>query len=287
MNTRPLQSPSRSLSFLFVGGIGFLLLALFLRPFTIVGAGERGVVMYFGKVQDKVLDEGIHPVLPVVTNVRRLSVRVQKTDVEAAAASKDLQDVSTSVAVNWHIEPSRVNQVFQQVGDMDAIITGIINPAVSEVVKASIAQRPVKDILQERVKLKDEIDNALTKRLEPYGVVVDDVSLVNFAFSAEFNAAIEAKQVAEQQAQQAAFKAQQAEQEAKAEINRAKGQAEAQRLLRETLTPAILQQRAIEKWNGQFPTVMSGEGTLPLINVSPQQLAEQAEANQTTAQPPQ
>jgi regulator of protease activity HflC (stomatin/prohibitin superfamily) len=282
MTIRLPHASTRSSSLIVAGGIGFLLLALFLRPFTIVGAGERGVVMYFGKVQDKILDEGIHPILPVVTNIRRLSVRVQKTDVEAAAASKDLQDVSTSVAVNWHIEPSRVNQVFQQVGDMDAIVSGIINPAVSEVVKASIAQRPVKDILQERVKLKDEIDTALTKRLEPYGVVVDDVSLVNFAFSPEFNAAIEAKQVAEQQAQQAAFKAQQAEQEAKAEINRAKGQAEAQRLLRETLTPAILQQRAIEKWNGQFPTVMSGEGTLPLINVSPQQLAEQ-----TAAQPQQ
>lgn len=263
-------------SFLVMGGISFVILALFFRPFTIVGAGERGVVMSFGKVQDRVLDEGLHPILPIVTNVKRLNVRVQKTDVEAAAASKDLQDVNTSVAVNWHIDPTKVNQVFQQVGDMEQIITGIINPAVSEVVKASIAQRPVKDILQERVALKNEIDTALTERLQPYGIAVDDVSLVNFAFSQEFNAAIEAKQVAEQQAQQAAFKAQQAEQEAKAEINRAKGQAEAQRLLRETLTPEILQQRAIDKWDGRFPTVMTGEGSTPFINLTPQDLSEQA-----------
>lgn len=267
-------------SFLVLSGVGFLLLAFFFRPFTIVGAGERGVVMFFGKVQDQVLDEGIHPILPIVTGVKRLNVRVQKTDVEAAAASKDLQDVSTSVAVNWHIEPTQVNQTFQQVGDMEQIITGIINPAVSEVVKASIAQRPVKDILQERVALKNEIDTALTERLQPYGVVVDDVSLVNFAFSPEFNAAIEAKQVAEQQAQQAAFKAQQAEQEAKAEINRAKGQAEAQRLVRETLTPEILQQRAIEKWDGRFPTVMTGEGSTPFINLTPQDLSEKATPTQ-------
>lgn len=275
MTIRMQQAPTRtSLSWL-AGGIGLLFLVLFFRPFTIVGAGERGVVMYLGKVQDTVLDEGLHPVVPLVTNIKRLSVRVQKTDVEAAAASKDLQDVSTSVAVNWHIEPTKVNQVFQRVGDEEAIIAGIIEPAVSEVVKASIARRPVKDILQERVALKNEIDTALTERLAPYGVAVDDVSLVNFAFSAEFNAAIEAKQVAEQQAQQAAFKAQQAEQEAKAEINRAKGQAEAQRLVRETLTPEILQQRAIEKWNGEFPTVMGGAGSLPLINITPKDLAEQ------------
>jgi regulator of protease activity HflC (stomatin/prohibitin superfamily) len=262
-------------SFLVLGGLGFIILALFFRPFTTVGAGERGVVMSFGKVQDHVLDEGLHPILPIVMNVKRLNVRVQKTDVEAAAASKDLQDVNTSVALNWHIDPDKVNQVFQQVGDMEQIVTGIINPAVSEVVKASIAQRPVTDILQERVALKNEIDTALTERLEPYGIVVDDVSLVNFAFSEEFNTAIEAKQVAEQQAQQAAFKAQQAEQEAKAEINRAKGQAEAQRLLRETLTPEILQQRAIEKWDGRFPTVMTGEGSTPFINLTPQDLSGQ------------
>lgn len=276
MASKTHQTINRIDSLLVVSGVGFVLLALFFRPFAIVGAGERGVIMSFGKVQDQVLDEGLHPILPIVMNVKRLNVRVQKTDVEAAAASKDLQDVSTSVALNWHIEPTKVNQVFQQVGDMDDIVIGIINPAVSEVVKASIAQRPVNLILQERVALKNEIDTALTQRLQPYGVVVDDVSLVNFAFSAEFNAAIEAKQVAEQQAQQAVFKAQQAEQEAKSEINRAKGQAEAQRLLRETLTPAILQQRAIDKWDGRFPTVMTGEGSTPLINLSPQDLSEQA-----------
>jgi prohibitin 2 len=280
MASKTHQAINRIDSFLVLSGIGFVILALFFRPFTIVGAGERGVMMAFGKVQDQVLDEGLHPILPIVMSVKRLNVRVQKTDVEAAAASKDLQDVNTSVALNWHIEPTKVNQVYQQVGDMDEIIVGIINPAVSEVVKASIAQRPVKDILQERVALKNEIDTALTERLQPYGIVVDDVSLVNFAFSEEFNAAIEAKQVSEQQAQQAAFKAQQAEQEAKAEINRAKGQAEAQRLLRETLTPEILQQRAIEKWDGRFPTVMTGEGSTPFINLTPQDFSAQATPTQ-------
>jgi regulator of protease activity HflC (stomatin/prohibitin superfamily) len=254
---------------LMLGGIGLLFLATVLKPFTIVNAGERGVVMYFGKVQPSVLDEGIHPVMPIVTTVKRLNVRVQKTDVAAAAASSDLQDVSTNVAINWHVDPARVNQVFQRVGDIDTIVIGIINPAVSEVVKAAVARRPVEAILQERVDLKNEIDAALAERLEPYGIMVDDVSLVDFGFSPEFNAAIEAKQVAEQEAQQAAFRAQQAEQEAQAEINRARGQAEAQRLLRENLTPAILQQRAIEKWNGEFPTVMTGEGSLPFINIDP------------------
>jgi regulator of protease activity HflC (stomatin/prohibitin superfamily) len=172
MNMRIQQVLPRRDLWLLGSGIGLLLLGLFLKPFTIVGAGERGVVMYFGKVQDQVLDEGIHPIVPIVTNIRRLNVRVQKTDVEAAAASRDLQDVNTSVAVNWHIEPKKVNQVFQQIGDIDSIIPGIINPAVSEVVKASVSRRPVKDILQERVGLKNEIDTALKQRLQPYGILV-------------------------------------------------------------------------------------------------------------------
>lgn len=250
------------------GGIGLLLVATLFKPFTVIGAGERGVVMYFGKVQDQELDEGLHPVMPLVTTVKRISVRVQKTDVQAQAASSDLQDVQTNVAVNWHVDPERVSEVFQKVGDLDTVVTSIINPAVSEVVKAATARRPVQAILQQRVELKNEIDAALATRLEPYGIAVDDVSLVDFGFSEEFNAAIEAKQVAEQEAQQAAFRAKQAEQEALAEINRARGQAEAQRLVRQTLTPEILQQRAIEKWNGQFPVVMTGEGgALPFINI--------------------
>ncbi|NJN86526.1 MAG: prohibitin family protein [Leptolyngbyaceae cyanobacterium SL_7_1] len=265
---------NQSLVLLIAGGIGVFFVATMLRPFAVVNAGERGVVMRFGKVQDRVLDEGIHLVTPLVTTVRRVNVRVQKTDVDAAAASRDLQDVSTNVAVNWHVDPVRVNQVFQRVGDIDVIVSSIINPAVSEVVKAAVARRPVENILQERVALKNEIDAALAERLEPYGIIVDDVSLVDFGFSAEFNAAIEAKQVAEQEAQQAAFRAQQAEQEAQAEINRAKGRAEAQRLLREDLTPEILEQRAIEKWDGRFPTVMSGEGALPFINITPSDAAD-------------
>lgn len=84
--------------------------------------------------------------------------------------------------------------------------------------------------------------------------------------------AIEAKQIAEQQAKQAEYEALKASKEAQAEINRAKGQAEAQRLMRQTLTPELLQKQAIEKWDGQFPQVMSGNGTLPFINISPKNL---------------
>ncbi|NES99367.1 MAG: prohibitin family protein [Sphaerospermopsis sp. SIO1G1] len=255
------------------GGLFLLILAMMIRPFAIVNAGERGVVMQFGKVQDTVLDEGIHPVIPIVTSVKRLNVRVQQNSFKAGAASKDLQTITTELAVNWHIDPLKVNKVFQQIGDEDLIISGIMTPAVSEVLKAATARKTAEEIITKRTELKKEIDTNLKERLASYGIIVDDVSLVNFSFSPEFSRAIEAKQIAEQEAKQASFIAQKATQEAQAEINRAKGQAEAQRLQRLTLTPELLQKQAIEKWDGRFPMVMGGDGAVPLINIDPKNLS--------------
>lgn len=259
------------LGFYAAGGLILLFLAILFKPFEIVNAGERGVVMQFGKVQNRVLDEGLHLIMPVVTRVEKMSVRVQKNDVKAEAASKDLQDVKTEVAVNWHVDPKRVNEIFQRIGDEGQIIARIINPAVSEVVKAATAKKTAEEIITKRTELKQEIDNDLKKRLASYGVLVDDVSLVDVTFSAEFAKAIEAKQIAEQEAKRAEFIALKAEKEAQGEINRAKGQAEAQRLRRQTLNPELLQQQAIEKWNGQFPLVMGGQ-TVPFININPADL---------------
>lgn len=256
-----------------VGGIFLLIVAFIFRPFTIVNAGERGVVMKFGKVQDQVLDEGLHPMIPMVTSIKKLSVRVQQNTFESDAASKDLQKITTELAVNWHVDPAKVNKVFQQVGDQQQIITGIITPAVSEVLKAATAKKTAEEIITKRTELKEEIDSNLKNRLSAYGLIVDDVSLVNFSFSPEFSKAIESKQIAEQEAKQAEFIAKKATQEAQAEINRAKGQAEAQRLQRQTLTAELLQKQAIEKWDGRFPTVMGGNGSVPLININPSNLS--------------
>jgi prohibitin 1 len=273
---RPNLPPMSTKVYIYIiGAVVLFVSAVTFRPFAIVNAGERGVVMKFGKVQDRILDEGIHPILPVVTSVRTLSVRVQKNDIKAAASSKDLQDLVMDIAVNWHIDPLRVNQVFQRLGDEDQMISRIINPAVSEVVKAATAKKTAEEIITKRTEIKREIDDELKKRLNGYGIAVDDVSLVDISFSAEFVKAIEAKQIAEQSAKQAEFDALRAEKEAQAEVNRAKGKAEAQRLLRQNLSAEILQQQAIDKWDGKFPTVMGGSGAMPLININPDTIQPQ------------
>ncbi|BAZ21184.1 band 7 protein like [Kalymmatonema gypsitolerans NIES-4073] len=256
-------------AFSIVGGFVLLLGANIFKPFTIVNTGERGVVMRFGQVQNVILDEGIHPIMPIVTSVKKLSVRVQKTDIESQAGTKDLQTIKIAVSLNWHIEPTQVNKVYQRIRDQEQIINAIILPAITEVIKAATPKKTAEQILKERADLKAEIDNSIKLRLATYGLYTDDVSLVNVSFSPEFAAAIEAKQIAEQQAKQADYVALKAAKDAEAEVNRAKGQAEAQKLLRQNLTPQILQQQAIQKWDGHFPQVMGGSSALPLINISP------------------
>ena len=152
----------------FAGGIVLLIVAFIFRPFAIVNAGQRGVMMQFGKVQEGILDEGLHLIMPFVTTVKTLSVRVQKSSFNADAASKDLQKVTTELAVNWHIDPTQVNKIFQRVGDEEQIVDGIVTPAVSEVLKAATAKKTAEEIITKRTDLKAEIDDALKSRLGDY-----------------------------------------------------------------------------------------------------------------------
>lgn len=243
----------------------FFLLAI--NPIVIIGAGERGVVFSsISGLRPTVLNEGLNFRTPFIESVRKISVRINKDDVKAEGASKDLQIVTMDVAVNWRIIPEKVNTVYQQVGDEKEVFLRIVTPAVSEVVKASSANKTAEEIITKRPDLKNEIDNRLRERLTAYNIELRDVSLVNVDFSKEFNAAIEAKQVADQQAQQAKFTAIKAEQEAQADINRAKGFAESQKLQQQTLSPEFLQKIAIEKWDGKLPQYTGSTAPLPFLN---------------------
>ena len=268
MNIRQSQLPL----YLYGGGaLVFLIVAILFKPFTVINAGERGVIMHFGEVQDQILNEGFHPILPVYTSIKKVSVRVKKTDVAVKVGTKDLQTLDVKASVNWHIEVNKVNRVYQQVGNDIQVRETIIIPAISEVLKAATPQRNAEEILKQRSSLKEEIERSLKPRLAKYGLQVDDVSLINIGFSPEFTKSIEQKQIAEQEAKQAEYEALKASKQAEAEVNRAKGTAEAQRLLKQSLNKELLQKQAIEKWDGKFPTVMGGTGTLPLINISPPQ----------------
>lgn len=244
--------------------IGIFFLFLIFKPFTVVNAGQRGVVMNFGKVQDKILGEGLHFYMPIVTHIKKIDVRVQKDDVKAEAASKDLQTVNLDIVVNWHLDANKVNKVYQEVGDNKNVVDNIIAPAIKEVAKASTALKNAEEIITLRPQLKKDIDERLVERLTPYGIVLNDISLTDVNFSEEFDKAIEAKQVAEQQAKQALFLKEKATNEANAVIEKAKGDAEAQKLQQLTLSPALLQKMWIEAWReggSKVPQVINGSNS--------------------------
>jgi regulator of protease activity HflC (stomatin/prohibitin superfamily) len=243
-----------------------IFLAILSKFFVIVNAGERGVLMQFGKVQEQVLGEGLHVIVPTVYTVKKLSVRVQKQESSAEASSKDLQDVFTDVALNWHIIPDEANAIFQQIGDEQEVVDRIIAPAVEEVLKAVMAKYTAEEIITKRGEVKAAVDEFLTLRLLTYHIAVDDISLVHVHFSQRFSDAVEAKQIAEQEAKRGEFLALKAVKEAEAKVNLAKGEAEVQRLLRDNLTPELLERQAIEKWDGKLPLIV-GDGGKNLLDL--------------------
>jgi regulator of protease activity HflC (stomatin/prohibitin superfamily) len=228
--------------------------------FVIIDAGQRGVLLRFGEVQEQVLGEGIHTVIPLVDTVHKLSVRIQNQEISAEASSKDLQDVFTDVALNWHILPEEASLMFQEIGDQTAAVERIINPAVEEGLKAVIAKYTAEEIITRRSEVKANVDEALAARLSVYHIVVDDISLVHVHFSERFREAVEAKQVAEQEVKRAEFIAIKAIKEAEAKLNLARGEAAANQLLQGTLTPDLLQRQALDRWNGNLPLIVGGEG---------------------------
>ncbi len=267
MNPNPIAKVGRSFVSIIVGIVILIVVLSVLSPIVIIGAGKRGVVFNgVSGVSNRVLGEGTHFRIPIVESIIEMDVRTQKTDVKAEAASRDLQTVNTDIVVNWHLDSSKVNKIYQQIGDKVAVTDRIIVPAVNEVVKAATAQKTASEVLAKRAELKADVDKLLSERLTKFDVILDDVSIVNVNFSTEFNKAIEQKQVAQQEAERALFKAQEASATAQATVNIARGEAEANRLKQQSLTADLLELRAIEKWNGVLPQV-SGAST-PFINLN-------------------
>ena len=259
-----------NVSNLFSGVILALLLFLALNSYVIINPGEAGVLSILGKSQDRPLLEGLHFKPPLISRVDVYDVTVQKFEVPAESATKDLQNLTGRFAINFRLDPQRVVEIRRTQGSLANIVAKIIAPQTQESFKVAAARRTAEESITQRELLKNDFDNSLQGRLEKYGIIVLDTSVVDLSFSEEFSRAVEEKQIAEQQAQRAVYIAQAAEQEAQAEINRARGKAEAQRLLAETLRTQggelVLQKEAIEAWKSggaQMPQVLviSGNNT--------------------------
>jgi regulator of protease activity HflC (stomatin/prohibitin superfamily) len=243
--------------------------------FAPVDAGHVGILTTWGHLEPTVLNSGLNLKWPIAQSVTMYSVRVQVDNAKAAAASKDLQDVSAVIAINYHPDPARVFDIHSTIGPQ--FKERVIDPAVQEAFKATTAQYTANELVTKREEVKVKARDLLRERLSTYHIVVDELNIVAFEFSKEFIAAIEAANVARQQvitAQQTLerqkIEAQQqivqAEAYANAAITRARADAEANRLVADSVTELLIELRTAEKWNGQLPSV-NGAGTVPFVSV--------------------
>lgn len=248
---------------LVIGGM-ILIVLFFVLCFRSVGVGQVGIVTRFGNISRQ-SGSGIVMKLPwPIEKLHKIDIKIQKQEQDAAAATSDLQDVNAKLAVNYAVNPEKADDVFRTIGG--DYREQIIVPAVQESFKAATAQYTAGELLTKRPEVKQKALDVIKARVEPYGIRIDDVSIINFNFSPEFAKAIESKQVAAQQAEQAIYLVQKAQNEGKAVVEGAKAHAEAQNLLRQTLTPELLQKEAIAKWDGKLPTTFTG-GTGTVFNI--------------------
>jgi regulator of protease activity HflC (stomatin/prohibitin superfamily) len=175
-----------------------LILFFWLNPFVVINAGHRGVITTFGKVNQTVLEEGLHFRIPIMQQVREINVQIQKAEGDGDAASRDLQQVHTKIALNYHLIPTRVAETYQLVGDLNSVGDRIIVPAVQEAFKATTAKYTAEELISKRPEVRDQISQFMKDRLLRHGITIDEFSIVNFRFSESFNQAIEGKTTADQ-----------------------------------------------------------------------------------------
>jgi len=245
-----------------VGGL-LIVIGLVSSMVTIVPAGHSAVLMRFGAVQGQ-LEEGIHMIMPGINTTELMEVRTQKEESTGTAASRDLQVVTTTVALNFRVDRSAVGKLYQTVGR--EYKPRVIDPVVQESIKAVTAKYTAEDLIRSRTQVKAEVEREITERLAVYNLIVEPngVSITNFDFSPEFNKAIEAKQVAQQEAEKQKYILQRAEMERQTAVAKAKGESEAAKLNAEALKvqggQLVVAREWITKWDGKLPQVGGGNG---------------------------
>lgn len=266
------MSPSKMISRI-VGG--FIILILVFSSVGTVPAGYVGVKTRFSKVVG-VIQPGLYFKLPFIEGVTKMDTQTQKDQADATAASNDLQSVTATVAVNYHVEPQDAGTIYSNIGADYA--ERVISPSIQESIKSITANYTAEQLITQREKVREEIVTLLTTKLQVYGVQTDSLNIVNFAFSDQFNNAIEAKVTAEQNALAAQNKLKQVQFEAQQTVETAKAQAQAIQIQTQAiqngggqayveLQSIKVQQSAVEKWDGKLPTQMIPGSSVPFLNL--------------------
>jgi regulator of protease activity HflC (stomatin/prohibitin superfamily) len=252
--------------------IVFVALALLSATVGTVGAGERGVLLRFSAVTDKVFEEGLYFKIPFVHQVVLMSTQIQKYTAPATSSSKDLQVVTTEVTLNYQLTPSQAGEIYRNLRrDYE---NRVIQPYIQEAVKSTTASYNAEELITQRPAVKNALQDLLSERLAPLGIAVVQLSITDFQFSGAFQQAIEAKVTAVQRSLEAENALKRVEFEAKQHVTRATAEAKGLELQKAQITAQLLELRqievqrsAVEKWNGVMPQVVTSGGPVPMLDV--------------------
>ena len=254
-----------------VGAVSIVLIAVLMaiNPFVVVQTGTRGLLLDWGQVEG-ILEPGLHFRTPIAEHVIDMDVTTRKVEVPAAAASSDLQNTSTKIAVNYNRDPAKVDYIYTTFHNNEDDV--LIAPAIQDTVKSIVAQYTAVELITKRELVKNEIEAALRKRLANNHIMVTAVAITNFSFSEAFESAIEEKVTAEQKALAAKNKLAQIEYEAQQTVTTAKAQAEAIKIQAQAITQQgghdYVQLQAINKWDGALPQQFVPGSAIPFLDIT-------------------
>lgn len=267
-----MKNNKRNIGIKIIVGITIIFVIVLLASITTVPTGYVGVKTRFGKVQEDVIQEGLNTKAPFIEKIVKIDCRTQKIELESATATKDLQEVTFKIAVNFNINKQTANELYKTTGKNYEDI--IVNPSILESIKAVTAQYKADELITKRSEVSNKMQDTLKEKIETKGFNVIDFNIIDLDFSKEYNEAIEKKQVAEQQAKQAEYELQKAKVENEKKIENAKAEAEVMRLQNQEITDKTLQLKKLEiqealinKWNGQLPTTSLGDN-IPMLNLN-------------------
>ena len=253
-------------------GIALLfIITTFFSSYSIVKSGEVGLKVRFGKIQNVQIDEGFNFKIPYVEKIVKVNIKVQKSEVKSNAASKDLQDINTKIAVNYRVEGTKASSLYKTIGNK--YDETVLQPAIQESIKAVISKYTAEEVITKRNEVSNLCMETLQEKVKKYGLVIDNFNITDLNFSAEYSKAIEAKQVAEQQVLKAKQDLERTKIEAEQKVAEAQAEAKALKAQKQEITKDLLELRkieaqlkAIEKWNGQLPTYNLGD-SVPFIDL--------------------
>ncbi|HEX6751562.1 MAG TPA: prohibitin family protein [Longimicrobium sp.] len=273
-------------------------LALLTLPtmFVYINPGNVGIVIHKlgGGVDRHPLGQGLHFRNPITTGIEEYPVYMQtliltrggsegsQSNDEINVNSVEGQPVSLDVSLSFELDASKTPALYTTFRThIEQIQHGYVKQAIRQALQEVVGSEPIADILgPKKAEVVGRTQQLIATRLAPYGFVVKQFTINEIRAPAEVMQAINTKNVMQQQAltaqnelQKNMYNAQgdsiRASGRAKAILTEAQAQAEANRLLSQSITPTLVQYEMTKKWNGQMPQVTGG--ATPLLQLNPNQ----------------